>query len=321
MELLKTLKFVRDAVSNKVANEEMRHFVIANGHVRATNGVMSLGSPIDLDFSCNPHAETLFKAVGNCKDTVSLHMTPAGRLSVRSGNFRALVPCYEDATVHPKPSGAMVEGFNGAALMDAFALLERFVCKDDLRPWTNGILLRDQFAYATNNVCLVQYWLGEQLPFVANIPLPAIKEVLRINENPSVMLMDQSSVTFMYDDGRWLKTLLYETEWPPLDKVLEVPSNPQPIPDTLFDALSAVMPFTGEDRHVHFKDGCVNSSADPSVAGASYAVEGLAAAGIYRAEMLSLLKGCVTTADFNRYPEPVMFFGERFRGAILGSTR
>lgn len=317
MELLKTLKFVRGAVSNKSANIEMQYFMIEGGHIRATNGVMSLGAPIDLGISCSPRADVFYKAIGQCKDVVSLkYLENTDRLSVGSGKFRAFIPCMSTKGLHPRPSGIQVQA-DGQALYSAFEKLEKFVCKDDLRPWTNGVLLKGQSAFATNNVCLVEFWIGVELPFVANVPLPAVKEVLSAGA-PDALLMDASSITFWYDDGRWIKTQLYADEWPNLSNILESPATPVAIPDDLFVGLKAVKEFSDkEDRRVWFRDGMICASLYDDDA-ATYKVEGLAQHGCYRAEMLGLLEGVATTADFSTYPEPVVFYGDRIRGAILG---
>jgi hypothetical protein len=47
-------------------------------------------------------------------------------------------------------------------------------------------------------------------------------------------------------------------------------------------------------------------------------VDGLGIEGAYQIKMLGLLNGIATHADFTRFPEATMFFGERLRGAILG---
>lgn len=320
MELLKTLKFVRGAISNKVPNEEMKHFLIENGFIRATNGVITLGSPIDLDFTAAPHADTFFHAISNCKDVVSIKKTATGRLSIGSGKFRAFVPCDEEVTgIHPKPTGQLVQ-FDGQHLLDAFEKLQRFVGKDELRPWTNGILLRGQSAYATNNACLVEYWIGVEMPFIANVPAAAVREVLGAGSPPSGMLMDTGSITFMYEDGRWIKTQLYETEWPPLDHILNAASSQSPVEPDMFVGLKAISKFGDkENRRVYFRDGKLCASQYDED-GATYDVPGLHHEGIYRADVLAMLDTVADTADFTRYPEPVIFYGDRLRGAMLGLT-
>jgi hypothetical protein len=156
------------------------------------------------------------------------------------------------------------------------------------------------------------------LPFIANVPLPAVKEVLAAGV-PSNLLMDTGSVTFLYDDGRWIKAQLFETSWPDLSHILNVESAQTPIPPDLFEGLKAVKDFSDkDDRRVWFRNGCIAATPEAIEDGAEYTVEGIHHEGIYRAEMLALLQGVATTADFSRYPEPVVFYGDRMRGALLG---
>lgn len=303
-------------MSKKDSNLEMKHFAIEAGHIRATNGTLTLGSPIDVDINCAPKAELLYHAIGKCKDVTSLKMTPTGRLSVVSGKFRALIPCVDMMSIpHPKPTGMRID-VDGAALLDAFDKLERFVGKDELRPFTNGILLRGQSAFATNNTCLVEYWLGVDVPTL-NIPLQAVTEALRIGEAPTTCMSDGNTFTMLYPDNRWVKTLLLATEWPDLSHILDKPSSQVPVPEELFTGLDAVKAFDG-DRRIWFTEDGVKAMATGGGDEAYYAVEGLHPAGCYRAEMLALIKDVATTADFSAYPEPVLFYGKNLRGAIMG---
>lgn len=315
--VIEPLKFVYGAVDNKSPAFEMAHFMIENGQVRATNGVMSLGSPIDIDIKCAPHADTFMKAIRSCKDVLSLSVTPTGRLSVKSGKFKALVPCVdaEDCRYHPKPSGAAVE-VAGDKILEAFTCLEPFVATDKLRPWANGVLLRGQSAFATNNICLIEAWLGAELPFTVNIPLEAVKAVIARKVAPSRVMLDERSITFFYDSGRWIKTQLYESKWPPLERVLEAECNLRPIPDEFFEGMAAVAKFI-EDGRIYFRDGKVCSTTTEAE-GATYEIAELPVAGLYHYEALKLLAGLATVADFDRYPEPAIFQGKNIRGAVLG---
>lgn len=315
--VLEALRFTASAVNHKSPIAEMTHFLIDHGQVRTTDGTLSLGSPIDLDLSCAPHADTLMRACKSCKDVMSLSLTDGGRLRVKSGKFRALVPCIDvnDCTYHPKPSGYEVE-IQGDMLLAAFTKLSPFVATDSLRPWANGILLRGQSAFATNNICLIESWLGIDLPFIANIPLGAIKAVIGQKKPPSKIMSDGNSITFFYESGRWIKTQLYESDWPPVENLLNVQSNPRAIPEGLFDGLDAISNFTGEDK-VHFREGSLWSSKHDSE-GASYEVTGLPEDGKYNIASLKLLRDLATSADFDRFPENALFFGDNLRGVVMG---
>lgn len=317
--MLKELKFVQGAVAKRDFVPAMTHFKIENGFVRSFNGTLALCSPLAFNIDCIPRADTLVRAISNCEDTITLGMTDTGRLRVQSGRFKAFIECVDIDTTHVEPEGEEVF-FDGEVLLQAVKILLPFVGDDASRPWTNGILLRDQSAFATNNVTLVEYWLGTDVPFVVNIPLVALKEMLRINEAPTHAQIEKSSLTLHYEDGRWIRTQLLETAWPDLRKVLDQESNPVAIDERLFEGLEALSSFSDASGRVYMDHGTL-STHDGAEDGAFYDVEGMGIEGIYQIKMLSLLKGVATHADFSRYPEPSLFFGERLRGAIIGMRR
>jgi DNA polymerase III sliding clamp (beta) subunit (PCNA family) len=314
--MLKELKFVQGAVAKKDFVPAMTHFRIEKGTVRSFNGTMAICSPIALDLECTPKAETLVRAISNCEEEIVLSLTEKGRLRVQSGRFRAFIENIEGPTPHLEPSGRVVQ-IDGTKLLDSFQRISSFVGNDASRPWTNGILLRNQSAFATNNVCVIEYWLAIDIPFVVNIPGTAVNEVIRVNEPPSHLQLDDNSVTFHYDGGRWIRTQLYVTEWPDISKVLDQPSNPVPVDERLFHALDSLNSFSDDLTRIHIKDSVLKTHVEEEV-GASYEVNGLGIDGIYQIKMLRLLEGVAETADFTRYPQPVLFFGKNLRGAIVG---
>ena len=320
MEILESLKFVRGAVSKKDLVPEMKHLRLEGGMVRAFNGVLTICCPIELQLDCTPRAGDMIAAIGRCQEITTLSMTDSGRLRVQSGAFRAFIECLDAETMPGEPAGQMIQ-IDGEALVKAFRALSPFVGNDASRPWVNGILLRGQSAFATNNVCLAEYWIGTHTPFMANIPSAAIEEVLRIGEPPEYVQVDEHhSITFHYGPGRWVKTALLSIDWPELTKILDIPdAQYAPIPEDLFVALDMLKPFLTKENLVFISDGLVSSDPSEGV-GASYRVDGFPD-GCYRASMLQLLQGAATVADFTRYPKPCPFMGERLRGVILGMRR
>lgn len=315
--MLKELKFVQGAVAKKDLVPGMTHFKIEDGFVRAYNGVLALCSPISFDINCTPKADQLVKVLSNCNDTVLLSMSPNGRLRVQSGPYRAFVECEDGETPHVEPKGDIVN-FDGEVLLRAVTTLLPFIGNDASRPWTNGVLLKGGSAFATNNVCLIEYWLGTQVPFVVNIPSMAIREMMRVNEPPLHCQLDGNSLTLHYSDGRWIRTQLLETTWPDLTKILDVSSNPQPLDPRLFEALEALSNMTDKAGRVYMRDGVLQTHNSDAESGASYELDGLGIEGTYQINMLRLLEGVATSADFTRYPDPTMFFGDMLRGAIIG---
>lgn len=316
--MLTSLKFVQGGVSKKDMVPEMKHFAIEGGRVSSYNGVLALSAPIPFDIDCYPKADVLIKAIKNCEGTVKLSLTPAGKLRIVSGDFKALVNCIEKSEVHVQPDGVQIP-LDGDGLLKAFKVLEPFVGDDASRPWANGVLLRNNCAYATCNIVLVQYWLGFSLPHVVNIPAAAVREVIRINEAPIHLQMTDKSITFHYADGRWIRTQLFSTEWPDIDPILERPSMPQPVDERIFDALARLKGFTDKSGRVMFGAGKVYTHDDEEEGG-SVEVPGSTMQGIYTLDMMMLLKGIATHADFSTWPKPCMFSGGMLRGAIIGRS-
>lgn len=315
--MLKQLKFVQGAVAKRDLMPAMTHFRIENGFVRAYNGILALCSPIDCDINCIPKADKMVKAISRCNDVMTMSMHDNGRLEISSGPFHVFIDCIDDDSQHIEPAGERVD-FDGEGILKALKALAPFIGEDASRPWTNGVLLRNHSAFATNNVCLVEYWLGVKSPVTINLPEVAITEMLRINEPPTHAQMDQNSITFHYSDGRWIRSQLLDNGWPDIERILNVPSNATPIDPRLFEALETLDGFTDKAGRVFMRNGILRTEDDDAAAGAGYEVDGLGIEGAYQIKMLRLLKDVATHADFTRYPEPTMFFGNMLRGAILG---
>lgn len=317
MGLYESLKFVQGAVAKKDFLPAMAHFAIEKGSVRAYNGVLALCTPIDLDLECKPKAIPMVNAINHCDETVVMSMTPAGKLAIKSGTFRAYIDCVDEKqTPHVWPEGDRMD-FNGEAVLKAFKVIEPFIGDDASRQWSNGVLLSGGSAFATNNVTLVEYWLGAQTPRVVNIPRVCIREMLRIGKVPTHAQLTTNSITFHYGDNQWIRSQLYSVEWPDLSRILNTECNAQPIDERLFDGLDKIKPFADKMGRVFIKDGTL-STATVDGEGAAFHVDQLRCEGVYAIEMLKLLKGIATHADFDTYPRPCLWFGDCVRGAIIG---
>lgn len=314
--MLQELKFVQGAISAKDFIPALTHFRIENGTVRSFNGLLALCTPIQLDIDCTPKALPLIKAIGNCDETVTLTLTPAGRLSVKSGSFKALIDCIQEETPHVQPEGEFIE-FSGEHLLNAFKAMYDFIGTDASRPWANGILLKGQSAFATNNVCLIEYWVGSSFPHECNIPRACVKEMLRIGEPPTGAQLSDNNITFHYTNNRWLRSQLFSTEWPDLSKVLDRECNPLPVNEELFVALDKLKGFVDKQGRIYFTDSSISTSLDESE-GATFTIDNHATSGIYNIEMLNLLNGVAKSIDWEAYPSPCIFMGDRLRGAIVG---
>ena len=315
--MLKILKFVSGAVSKKDLVPYMAHFSIADGRITAYNGMIALSSPIPIDIDCKPKGDVLVKAITNCSETIALTLTDTGRLKVQSGKFKAFVECLNEPTPDIIPEGISTE-LSGKTLVKALGKVYDFIGDDASRPWANGVLLANGSCYATNNVCIIEHWLGFKPDTPINIPKMAIREILRIQDIPESVQIAERSITIHYESGRWIKSQLLDTKWPDIQKILNVESNPKPIDTEIFDALEVLKPFTDKMRTIHILPGILSTSSDLET-GSNYAIESVDFEGLYNSDMMKLLKPVSTLIDWNT--TPVMFFGDELRGAMISMRR
>lgn len=315
--MLAELKFVAGAIAKKDFVPYMTHFSIKEGEVRSYNGMLTLSSPIAFDINCNPKADLLIKAIGNCKTTVALSITEAGRLKVQSGKFKAFIECFNEPTPEMEPEGIITD-INGALLIKALGKLYKFIGEDASRPWANGVLIANGSAYATNNVCIIEHWLGFKPEKDINIPKQAIREILRIAEVPEKIQICSNSITLHYADKRWIKSQLLDTNWPNMGKILNKESNPKDIDNELFAGLEVLKPFVDKLGAIHITKGILSTTTDLTTS-ANYEIESIDYEGIYNIEMLNLLKDTAIKIDW--HISPCLFFGEQLRGAIIGMRK
>lgn len=317
--MLASLKFVQGAVAKKDFVPALNHFRIEGGRIKGYNGMIALCSPIDLNLAITPRAVPFVKAIEACTDTISMHVTDKGRLSIKSGRFKAFVDCLEDPFPNVEPEGTKIQ-LDGKFL-DTIKLLAQFIAEDASRPWARGILFYGTSAYALNNVILVEHWLGYNFPVAINVPKQAVAELLRIDEEPLYLQWNGDSMTFHFSGDRWLRTQLLSLEWPDITNVLAQEGTPVPFPDTLFEAIETLLPFVEEIPAVHFApDGSISTSIHDGQ-GASVHVEPFGAVGSYNIHQLLLLAGVAKRIDLSRESKPAPFHGANLRGVIIGMRR
>ena len=316
--MLKSLKFVKGAVAKDGFIPALTHFRIAHGTVRGFNGQMGLYSPIPTDLDCSPNAKQFVRALDACKETVVLHLKN-GRLAVQSGAFKAMIDCDNPENFPDVSPGGRF--FNlPPSFYNLLVQLEPFIGDDPNRPWSHGILLAAQSMFATNNIVAIEGWHGLGLTEKVNLPVTAIREMIRIDEAPYRMQIEPHRVSFHWPDGRWLTTQVIENTWPDVAVMLDkLTGQPQEaIPDALWPALGQLLGVCDAKGACWFLGDKIATGNDPEDAGASVDVMGIPTSGVFNARQVGKLKGVAKTASFSSYPAPVGFFGSNCRGALMG---
>lgn len=317
--LLKTLRFVRGSVAKKDLLPALTSFRIEGGRVQGFNGSVAISVPINFDIDCTPKAVPLVNAIDKCTaDGISFTMTPSGKLSVKSGKFRAYIECIEGPTAHVTPTGETLP-IDGTKLLQALTTLEPLMGSDASKPWSNGIRLDGCSAYATCNVIAAQYWLGAPFPLPTTIPRQAVKELLRIGEPPMSIQVGSNGVTFHYETGMWVWAATLVDPWPDFDKVIGINAPAmRDLPEDFFEALESVKPFVDKYGRVILEPGIVRTTKEGDECGAVCANDWVQNVGHFSVDMLLRLQKVAKRIDLSCYPGACPWQGDNVRGAIIG---
>lgn len=298
-------------------------FQIKDGYIKSTGSLLTYRSPIPMNIDCNPNATDFKSAVSKCSDTPIFSLTSTGNVKITSGPFKAIVNCSTGISViSDYPTGTTFE-LDGATLRKALKVILPFVSTvaSNDRVWANGVLLRAGHCYATNNVILIQHETGMTFPISSLIPLRAIVSMLKIDGDPIKMQVDTDSVTFHYDDGKWLKSRLYVQKWD--SRIFEMFNFTESLPSVdprIFKAVSMVKSDTDNYSAVYFNGKGVSSS-DNTDSGLDYTISDFNCTGVYNAHMMGLLDGVASHVDLSAYPEHAKFYGENLKGIICGMVK
>lgn len=317
--MINALKFVQGAVAKKDFVPALTHFRIQNGKVKGFNGTLGICSPIAVDLDVAPRAVQFVKAIEACTEEIALHVADNGKLCVRSGKFKTFVECDEVKNFPDfEPTGKIVE--LDKKLISALKILEPFIAEDATRPWACGILLDGESAMATNNIVFIEHWLGYRFPCRVNLPALAVRELIRIKEDPIKLQMTEDRLVFHYKGGQWLSTQVLTTPWPDMQPLLAkiTREGQEKPPVELWEALEQLLPFADEINRCFFQKGEVSTVAQSDVAGTSIKVKGMQEGGSYNTKHLIALKKTAETFAFSKYPAPIPFFGGYTRGLVSG---
>ena len=321
--MLEALRFVQGAVAAKELIPELTHFRLIPGYIMGFNGVMSLCSPIDLELTAAPKAVKFTKAIAACKDpAVAIKMTANGRLSITSGKLRAYIECLPDYAFDYYPTGDTVVALP-TTFLDSLKAASAFSGEDASRPWCRAVHMENQCLYATNNIVAVQSWFGVDTPPLT-LPDTAVRELLRIKQPPTHLQTDGNSVSFHYENKRWLRTQLISEPWPVpvFDKLFDESHSAfaVAIPDGLRAASEQLSSFDdGPLSLLYLAPDSIRTHLEPTEGAQIFVETGVDEETIYLAKALRLVLTVAT--GWNPIGRPVAFVGDRLRGIVLPRDR
>ncbi len=315
--LIGALKFV--SVAQKLTQLPFTEYCfVGNRRIVAFDGVLAAGAIIDNDLSACPHSKTLLTALSKCGASLQITQLANQKLSIKSGAFKAAVECAAPALMQTPPDPDPPLAPLGNSLLAAFQALGWIVAESGDRMIECAILLRKNTAVATDGKVLQEYWHGWDMPEI-NLPASTASAIIKIGKPLKAFGYSGRSITFWFEDDSWIRSQLYEDKYPDVDRVLNVKSVPQPIPEGLNDALSAVASFVGNDGAIIFDSVGISTSVEDNQ-GAVYEISGFTP-GCFNIEHLQEIAKFAKTVDMSVKTPSIealvmAFFGENTRGIL-----
>lgn len=319
--LLEALQFC-SVVSEKLGAAYETHIGIRNNWAIAFNGIIAAGAPISEDIQCYPHTLLLVEALSKCDENYSLTQLDNGRLSVKSGKFKAVIPCLDPELMqNAEPDPCIAPLTN--AFKDAVEAVGVLANENAQHVLTASVLMNGPSVISTNRVMLLEYWHGLDLP--SNIPLPKqfVAALVKQKRDLTGFGFSKSSATFWFGNY-WLRTQLYSDEWPNVSSILDRKANLWAIDLNFFKALESIEAFS-IDGNVYSDTNLLMSHADHGV-GAEFECTGLPKGFVYPIKQLKILKPFVKRIDWmasgvHDSSYCLVFEGDAVRGVISGRQR
>lgn len=313
------LRLVKSVVPDRDLIAVMTHFHMYGGRIQGGNGRMAIEAPwVDFpsDEPISVPADPLVKAFEAMADP-KITITPGGKLKVSEGRMRVQIPIStEKYYLAEKPADFVP--FDDSVLR-TMRKVRPFVSEDASRPWAMGVLIRDGYLYATNNVVMVRKRVDTDLEF--SLPGYAIDQLSRYQKKVEGIHVEPNHVTFTMEGDTWFQSNRYAEQWPDVTKFFEGMEEVGPeLTGKELAAVQKVLPFVPDKRHpvIRFVGNKVATlSGDME---AEIETDNDYQEANFHAVPLQLVLGVATHMDFTKYPQPVPFWNpaDGLEGVFVG---
>lgn len=316
--LLTALQFVA-VTQRKIGAIEQTHCRLSQMWAWGSNGIITAAHPIQEPLDSCPNTLALIDALEQAPGATNLTQLEPTKLSVRSQDFQAVIPCVEAAalpTIGPDAAVAICDDRLKRA-MTICGLL----AKDGEEMLLNAsIQLRPGSALASNGILIIEAWHGIDLPPLTFVP-KALVTALGKASQPIVRIgASDDSLTFWYENGAWIKCQAYPTpepgSLPDFQGFINIPSTPVPVPPGLFSIAKRLEPFSGDGMIYFSPEGAKVTTPDGGVY-ANNEISGVPPGVSFNIKSLLTISAYCTTIHFLAAPKITLWFGDNVRGAIV----
>ena len=316
--LLAALKFISVA-QHDVGTVYQTHcrFTPMNdtNYVVAFDGILAAGHPVQEEIPICPHTHRLINALERVAGAVSMTALDTKQLVIKSDKFRAVVSCLGDGdltyTWPDPPQWPLNDAFKVAANVASI-----FNTEGGQTVMAASIVTRDQSLIGTTGQVVIEAWHGVPMPPGLIIPVSFVKALNKVTKPITRFGFSEGSLTVFFEGDAWLKTQLYQEQYPNVDKVLAYTETAKPVPlaKDVLEGVKAVQSFA-ETPQVWLGGGKVHSHNDPDQ-GACYEAKNAVASVSINSKHLLALADIITQIDYTGNEIVIPFFGDKVRGAF-----
>lgn len=312
--LIDALKFVKP-VQSKTGAAYQTHCIISGHWLCASNGILTMATPVHEDLNACPHSLDLLDALQKCGQDLNITQLSANQLAVRSGDFKAIIDCCSPSEINiPAPDNNIAKINN--EVKDAIASVMVLANEDAPNAAYAGVLLQAGSTVATNGHALLEAWHGVDLPAGLLLPKPFCAAVGRSGKDATGFGYSPSSVTFHFDDGSFVKTQLYNERFPEYKHLFNRARELWPIPLKLMEAIRAVESFS-KNGIIYFDNDVVSSRELQSEA-TTFKIVGLPVGLAFNAKLLIQMEHAIRNIAFNLENNETFFSADNIRGCLKG---
>lgn len=316
--LLAALKFVSAAQHDvgtvyqthcRFTDMNQRHYVVA------FDGILAAGHPVQEEMPICPHTHRLINALERVSGAVSMTALDTKQLVVKSDKFTAKVSCIGDGDLTyawpDPPAWPLNDKFKQAA-----ELASIFNTEGGQTVMQASVVTRDQSIIGTNGNVVIEAWHGIPTPPGLIIPVSFVKALGKVGKPITRFGFSDASLTVFFDNDAWLKTQLYQEQYPNVDKVLAYTETAKPVPlaKDIVEGVKAVQPFA-ETPQVWLGGGKVKSHKDGDY-GATFEAKSATADVSLNSKHFLALVDAIMQIDYTGNDIVIPFFGENMRGAF-----
>ncbi len=209
------LKTVALAAAKKPSVPILSHFCFYNGRVQCSDSVVTIDAEFDITIETVAPIKQFMAAVAG---TEGARFSLKRRLSIKTGYMHST---FGVLNVGDFPLSEALKNKKKikAGILPSMKRLEKFIDSNAYRTWSTGVLVKDGFGYATDNVILVRDKLFETTPDIV-LPRRLVSLLIKINMEPTHFSTDDNAICFWFED-MWLKSTLLDNNWPDAERIID----------------------------------------------------------------------------------------------------